>query len=223
MRQAGDPQRSAMAMRAVSELLVRPDEKLILLFTPPFDKSPREPGYIKGYLPSIRENGGQYTHSALWSAWAFSELGQGDYAESLFRMINPINHSDTPKKTEQYKVEPYVVAADVYSVPPHTGRGGWTWYTGSGGWMYRLGLEGILGIRLEGGSLRIDPCIPKNWSSYEIVYRKGETAYHIQVDNPSAVNGGVKEISLDGVLLPDGIIPIEEDGHEHKVSVRLGE
>ncbi len=220
---AGDPQRAARAMQSVSEQLVRPEENLFLLFTPPFDQTARDPGYIKGYPPGIRENGGQYTHAALWSVWAFAELGQGDTAESLFRLLNPIHHADTPQKMELYKVEPYVVAADVYSVPPHVGRGGWTWYTGSSGWMYRLGLEAILGMRLEGGSLRIDPCIPKSWPGYEIVYRKGATTFRIRVENPSGVNRGVKEIKLDGNPLPEGLIPLEEDGKEHEVYVRLGE
>jgi cyclic beta-1,2-glucan synthetase len=219
---AGDPQRSAMAMRAVSELLVRPEEKLILLFTPPFDKTPRDPGYVKGYPPGIRENGGQYTHAALWATWAFAELGQGDYAESLFRMLNPIYHTNTSQQMDVYKVEPYVVAADIYSVPPHLGRGGWTWYTGSSGWMYRLGLEAILGLRLEGGSLKIDPCIPKSWPGYEVVYHKGETTFLIRVENPSAVNRGVKEIRLDGKLLPEGVVPLKKDGRKHEVYVLLG-
>ena len=147
---AGEPDRAAQAMDAVRRRLVRPEDGLLLLFTPPFDKTPRDPGYIKGYLPGIRENGGQYTHAALWSAWAFAELGQSETAEGIFRLLNPIYHADTPAKVERYKVEPYVVAADVYGVAPHIGRGGWTWYTGSAAWMYRLGLEGILGLHRAG-------------------------------------------------------------------------
>jgi cellobiose phosphorylase len=196
---------------------------LILLFTPPFDKTPRSPGYIKGYLPGIRENGGQYTHAALWVVWALAELGQGDTAEELFRMLNPIYLADTPEKVERYQVEPFVVAADVYSVPPLNGHGGWTWYTGSSGWMYRLGIEAILGVRREGNAIRIEPCIPRRWREYEIVYRQGETLYRIRVENPQGVQRGVREASLDGKPLPDGRIPLLGDGREHEVRVIMGE
>jgi len=167
---AADPARAVQAMEAVADRLVRHDDQLILLFTPPFDETTHDPGYVKGYLPGVRENGGQYTHAALWAVWAFAELGQGDRAEALFRLLNPIYHGDTPEKLERYRVEPYVVAADVYGVPPHTGRG-WTWYTGAASWMYRLGLEAILGLRRVGEALHIDPCIPRDWSGYELTYR----------------------------------------------------
>ena len=187
---AADPVRAAQAMDAVASQLVRPDAQLALLFTPPFDKTVHDPGYIKGYLPGIRENGGQYTHAASWAAWAFAELGQGDRAEALFRLLNPIYHSDTPEKVRRYRVEPYVMAADVYSVPPHIGRGGWTWYTGSAGWMYRVGLEAILGLHRVGEILQIAPCIPKDWPGYEMTYRDGETSYQIRVENPDEVNRG---------------------------------
>ena len=164
-------------MDAVLQRLVRADDRLLLLFTPPFDKTERDPGYIKGYLPGIRENGGQYTHAAVWTAWAFAELGRTETAEGLFRMLNPIYHADTPAAVARYKVEPYVVAADIYGVAPHTGRGGWTWYTGSAAWMYRLGIEGILGLRRVAGGLLLDPRLPPSWPGYEATYRYGATTY----------------------------------------------
>ena len=222
LSEAGDPARAAQAMESVANRLVRPDDQLLLLLTPPFDKTLRDPGYIKGYPPGIRENGGQYTHAALWAVWAFAELGQGDRAESLFHLLNPIYHSDTPEKIAQYMVEPYVVAADVYSAPSHAGRGGWTWYTGSSGWMYRVGLEAILGIRRMGKLLQIDPCIPKRWRKYQVTYRADETTFHIRVDNPSGVNRGVKQTTLDGKVLPENKLPLLGDGGEHEVHVLMG-
>jgi len=219
---AADPARAAQAMDAVAERLVRRDDQLVLLFTPPFDKTAHDPGYIKGYVPGIRENGGQYTHAALWTVWAFAELGQGNRAEALFRLLNPIYHSDTPEKVMRYRVEPYVVAADVYSVPPHIGRGGWTWYTGSASWMYRLGLETILGLRRVGNVLQMDPCIPKDWSGYELTYHDGETSYQVRVENPDGVNRGVKQVTLDGELLSGGDIPLLSDGRQHRVRVLIG-
>jgi cyclic beta-1,2-glucan synthetase len=209
-------------MEAVAERLVRHNDQLILLFTPPFDKTPHDPGYIKGYLPGIRENGGQYTHAALWATWAFAELGQGDRAEALFWLLNPIYHSDTPEKVMRYRVEPYVIAADVYGVEPHIGRGGWTWYTGSAGWMARLGLEAILGLRREEKVLRINPCIPIDWLGYELTYRDGETSYQIRVENPDSVNQGVKQVTLDGSTLPGEDIPLLDDGQQHEVCVLMG-
>ena len=222
LSRAADPARAARAMEAVADRLVRPDDQLVLLFSPPFDKTARDPGYIKGYPPGVRENGGQYTHTALWAIWAFAELGQGDRAESLFRLLNPIYHGTTPEQVARYKVEPYAVAADIYSVPPYVGRGGWTWYTGSAGWMYRLGLEAILGLRRVGKWLRIDPCIPRDWSGYELAYRDGETRYQIYVENPDGVNRGVTRVTLDGEILPGGVIPLLGDGREHKVHVQMG-
>jgi cyclic beta-1,2-glucan synthetase len=219
---AGGHNRAAQAMEAVARRLVRRDDRLILLFTPPFDKTERDPGYIKGYPPGIRENGGQYTHAAIWAVWAFAELGQGDRAEELFRLLSPIYHSDTPERMARYRVEPYVVAADVYSVPPHTGRGGWTWYTGSAGWMYRLGLEAILGLRKVGkDTLRVDPCIPESWPGFKLTYRYGETTYQISVENPDGVNRGVKQVELDGDVLPGQEIPLADDGQQHAVRVLL--
>jgi cyclic beta-1,2-glucan synthetase len=209
-------------MQAVRKRLVRPEQRLLLLFTPPFDKAPQDPGYIKGYPPGIRENGGQYTHAALWAVWAFARLGDGTQAQALFDMLNPIYHSDTRDKARTYGVEPYVVAADVYSVPPHTGRGGWTWYTGSGGWMYRLGLEGILGLRRRGDTLYFDPHIPGDWEGFEIVYRYGDARYQVQVENPRSVERGVQKVFLDGRELSDRDIPLEDDGKEHNVRVVMG-
>jgi len=219
---AGEPVRARQAMQAVSERLIRREERLLLLFTPPFDKTQRDPGYIKGYLPGIRENGGQYTHAAIWTIWAFATLGDGDTAEALFRLINPIHRSDTPEKAATYKVEPYVISADVYGVSPHEGRGGWTWYTGSSGWMYRLGIEGILGLQRVDATLIVNPCIPQAWRSYCMTYRYGQTTYEIQVDNPDGVNRGVRRVTLDGESLTDGTIPLTDDGGHHHVAIVLG-
>jgi cyclic beta-1,2-glucan synthetase len=220
--QDNDSDRAIQAMEAVYERLVRPADRLILLFAPPFDETPQDPGYIKGYPPGIRENGGQYTHAALWAVWAFAELGQGERAQALFRLLNPIYHADTPEKAARYRVEPYVVAADVYSERPHTGRGGWTWYTGSSGWMYRLGLEAILGLRRTGETLKIDPCIPTDWPGYELIYREGETSYRIQVQNPDGVNRGVRQMTLDGEDVPEQAIPLLGDEAQHDVRVVMG-
>ena len=219
---AANGERARQAMQAVLARLVRRDDQLLLLFTPPFDKTPRDPGYIKGYLPGIRENGGQYTHAALWSIWAFAELGDGDTAEELFRLINPVYRSDTPEKAARYKVEPYVISADVYGVAPHEGRGGWTWYTGSSGWMYRLGIEGILGLQRVGATLVVNPCIPQTWSGYTVSYRYGQTLYEIQVENPAGVNRGVHSLTLDGQPVASAAIPLVEDGVRHQVVIVLG-
>ena len=219
---AASPARAAQAMASVNKLLVKEAEQMILLFTPPFDKSPRDPGYIKGYLPGVRENGGQYTHAAIWTAWAFAKLGQGDRAAELFHMLNPINHSDSPEKAARYKVEPYVIAADIYSVAPHVGRGGWTWYTGSSAWMYRLGIEAILGITRVGDKLNINPCIPHHWPGFKVDYRFGSTHYKISVENPHGVNRGIREVLLDGNLLPDSSVSMVDDGQPHGVQVIMG-
>jgi cellobiose phosphorylase len=217
---AADAGRAGQAMAAVMERLVRWDERLILLFTPPFDKTSRDPGYIKGYLPGIRENGGQYTHAAMWTIWATAQLGDGDQAEALFRLINPIYRADTPENAVRYQVEPYVISADVYSIPPHTGRGGWTWYTGSAGWMYRLGLEAILGVRREGAALQIHPCLPRNWPGYIMTYRFGQTTYQIKVENPALKNQPEQRVFLDGHLQPDSKIPLQDDKGDHQVEIK---
>jgi len=217
-----DHEHASRAMEAVYEQLVRSDDELILLFTPPFDRTPRDPGYVKGYPPGVRENGGQYTHAAVWTIWAFAQLGQGDRAAELFHLINPIYHTDTPEKVNRYHVEPYVIAADVYSRPPYTGRGGWTWYTGSASWMYRLGVDAILGISRAGNILTINPCIPKDWPRYEITYQFGATRYLINVENPNGVNQGIQQVSLDGKTLTENHIPLSNDGRQHEVQVLLG-
>jgi cellobiose phosphorylase len=182
----------------------------------------RDPGYIKAYPPGVRENGGQYTHAALWAIWAFAELGQAERAVELFQLINPLFHADTPEKVELYQVEPYVIAADVYGVPPHTGHGGWTWYTGSASWMYRLGVEAILGVQREGDKLHIRPSIPKDWPSYEILYRFGAATYHIRVENNSDGDHEEKTLFLDEKLLEAEAIPLIDDGREHSVTLVLG-
>ena len=222
LSRAGDPDRSAQAMDAVLQRLVRADDRLLLLFTPPFDKTPRDPGYIKGYLPGIRENGGQYTHAAVWTTWAFAELGRTETAESLFRLLNPIYHADTPAAVERYKVEPYVVAADVYGVAPHTGRGGWTWYTGSAAWMYRLGLEGILGLHRAGAGLIIEPHIPAGWPGYEATYRYGQATYSIcvQNDGPSGGNATL-DMTVDGKPVRGNLLALRDDGEVHQVQIAL--
>ena len=220
---AAQKERAATAMAAVNEQLVRRDDELVLLFTPPFDQTPLDPGYIKRYPPGIRENGGQYTHGALWSVIAFAMLGDGDKAGELFSILNPINHARTRADIYRYKVEPYVACADVYAEPSHIGRGGWTWYTGSAGWMYRAGLEWILGFRLRGATLVIDPCIPKSWPGFEIAFRYHSARYDISVENPRGVNRGVSSIHLDGEALhPGDAIPLADDGANHKVEVVLG-
>jgi cyclic beta-1,2-glucan synthetase len=219
---AADPAQARQAMESLYARLVRHEDSLILLLAPPFDRTFRDPGYIKGYVPGIRENGGQYTHAALWAIWAFARLGEGDRAAELLRLINPVYLADTPEKVARYKVEPYVIAADVYSTPPHTGRGGWTWYTGSASWMHRLGVEMILGLRRRGGKLQIEPCIPKDWPGYEIDYRWGRSSYHIRVENPQGVNTGVKGLEMDGKKVKGKSILLKDDGLEHGVVVTLG-
>jgi cyclic beta-1,2-glucan synthetase len=219
----GNAARAAQAMESVNQLLINDSEQLLLLFTPPFDKTLHDPGYIKGYLPGIRENGGQYTHAAAWAVWAFALLGQGDRAAALFNMLNPISHSDSLEKTQKYKVEPYNLAADIYSAAPHTGQGGWTWYTGSAGWMYRLGIEAILGLSKSGNKLRISPCIPKDWPGYDLTYRFGNSRYLISVKNPYGLNQGIQRVLLDGSRLPENDIPLLDDGKEHEVQILMGQ
>jgi cyclic beta-1,2-glucan synthetase len=222
--QVADPVRSARAMAAVEQYLVRRDDRLVLLFTPPFDQTPLDPGYIKAYPPGIRENGGQYTHAAVWSVIAFAMLGEGDKAGEMFSILNPINHASTPDAIQRYKVEPYVACADLYSMPPHVGRGGWTWYTGSAGWMYRAGLESILGFRLRGAKLVLDPCIPKTWPSFGIQFRYHSARYDIRVENPRGVSRGIVRTELDGVTLPGNHakILLADDGAAHDVRIVLG-
>lgn len=216
----GEASRTAAAMASLERRLIDRDESLLLLFTPPFDRTIRDPGYIKGYPPGVRENGGQYTHAALWTIWAFAEMGQGEKAEALFRLINPIYRALDREAARKYRVEPYVIAADVYSAPLHTGQGGWTWYTGSSGWLYRLGLEAILGVRREGDTLRLLPRIPQNWSGYTVTYRYGDATYHIAVVNAGRKEDG-KSVIVDGVQQSDDLIPLSTDGQRRHVEVRV--
>jgi cellobiose phosphorylase len=227
----GDPVRARQALEAVDKRLVRRDAQLIQLLDPPFDKSDLEPGYIKGYVPGVRENGGQYTHAAIWTATAFAMLGDRERAWELFAMLNPVNHGSNPEDIERYKVEPYVMCADIYAAPPHTGRGGWTWYTGAAGWMYRLGMETLLGLQLEVDQLRIAPCIPAHWKTYKIHYRYRETVYHIRVKRVAAKPKHPIRVTLDGAVVngpgldgggrPQGMIPLKDDRREHYVEVDL--
>ena len=228
--------RARRAMAAVEEYLIHRGDGLVLLFTPPFDQSDLDPGYVKGYLPGIRENGGQYTHGAIWTILAFAALGEGDKAGDLFSILNPINDASTRAGVQRYKVEPYVMPADVYAEPPHVGRGGWTWYTGSAGWMYQAGVEWVLGFRLRGETLVVDPCIPRAWPGYELTFRYHSARYEIVVENPAGVSRGVASAELDGRVL-DGeggesatgakgaagaAIPLADDGLAHRVRVVLG-
>ena len=220
----GDPQRARQAMAAVDQRLVRRDEQLIQLLAPPFDQSDLEPGYIKGYVPGVRENGGQYTHAAIWAAMAFAMLGDKERAWELFAMLNPVNHGSQPQAIERYRVEPYVMCADIYTVSPHTGRGGWTWYTGAAGWMYRLSVESLLGLKLVADQLQLTPCIPDHWASYKIHYRYRETVYHISVKRSSGKSQEMIRVTLDGAMINEGnagMIPLVDDHRDHDVEVDL--
>jgi cyclic beta-1,2-glucan synthetase len=221
---AAEPVRAARAMAAVDEHLIRRDEGLMVLLAPPFDHTALDPGYIKGYPPGIRENGGQYTHAALWSVIAFATLGEGDKAYGLFSLLNPINHASSRANADRYKVEPYVVAADVYAERAHVGRGGWTWYTGSAGWMYRAGLEWLLGFRVRGELLHLDPCIPRGWLRFEIVFQYRSARYELTVENPRGVSRGVSSVEVDGAAPVSGGAPLRltDDGATHSVRVVLG-
>jgi len=199
---------------------VRDDARLIMLLTPPFDKTTHDPGYIQGYLPGVRENGAQYTHAALWAVLATALQGDGNRAFELFQMLNPITHADSPKGVDIYKVEPYVVAADVYTAKGHLGRGGWTWYTGSASWMYRTALEAILGFQQRGEQLYIKPCIPDSWKSYTIEYRFRSSTYEITVDNRDGLQGGRVELTVDGQAVEEAI-SLVDDGKIHRVTASL--
>jgi cellobiose phosphorylase len=215
----GDPERARLALAAVDERLVRRELAAVQLLDPPFDVSSLDPGYIKGYVPGVRENGGQYTHAAVWTAMAFAAIGDTQRAWELFGMINPLHHGDTAAAIARYKVEPYVVAADVYTNEQHAGRGGWTWYTGSAGWMYRLVTESVLGLHLELGRLRVEPKIPASWRDFVIHYRHRETVYHIHVANHG---GAVRAVRCDGIARPDHSIPLQDDRRDHRVEIELG-
>ena len=219
---AADPARAATAMASLDQHLIRREDSLALLFTPPFDRTAHDPGYIKGYPPGLRENGGQYSHAAMWAILAFAKLGDGDRAAELFALLNPINHVRTPAEAARYKVEPYVVAADVYSVAPLAGRGGWTWYTGSAGWMRRAGIEGILGIRREGDCLIVAPCLPTIWPGFTATVNVASTSYSITVEAGRPGQGGMQAI-LDGASLPcaEGYARIPLDGQPHDLKISL--
>jgi cellobiose phosphorylase len=224
---AGTQDRTAIAMESVYQRLVETENKIILLLDPPFDKSTLNPGYIKGYVPGVRENGGQYTHGAIWTAMAFAEMGQTDRAWELFSLMNPIHHGSTSVAMKKYRVEPYVVAADVYGVAPHVGRGGWTWYTGSAGWMYRLITESLLGLRVEVDELHFNPRPPKDWPSYKIHYRYRNTFYHITVhaaeSTLAGTGNGIQSLTLDGVAQSEQFLKLVDDQAHHDVDLQLGE
>lgn len=219
LSKGGDKERSKIAMKSVLDQLVRPEDRLLLLFTPPFDKITEDPGYIKGYLPGIRENGAQYTHAATWTAWAFRDLHDGNRTGELFNLLNPIYHADTAEKAETYRVEPFVVCADIYSQAPYIRRGGWTWYTGSASWLYRLGIEGILGFTKVGEILRIDPVIPETWDSFKLTYRYEQSTYYITVENPHHRQSGVTQVVVDGEIMTENKIRLEKNSGEHNVTV----
>jgi cyclic beta-1,2-glucan synthetase len=210
------------AMDALRTHLIRRGAQVVLLLTPPFDRSAQDPGYIKGYPPGVRENGGQYTHAALWVVMAMARLGAGDEAVEVFHMLNPFNRTRSAADVERYRAEPYVVAGDLYAHPAHAGRGGWTWYTGSAGWMYRAAIESILGLRRRGSTFEMDPCIPSSWSDYAIVWRFGRTRYEIAVSNPERRCRGIAETELDGSPVDSRAIPLVDDGGTHQVRVVLG-
>jgi cyclic beta-1,2-glucan synthetase len=221
---AGDAERSRQALGAVDARLVRRDLALIQLFSPPFDSSELKPGYVKGYLPGVRENGGQYSHAAVWVVMAFAAAGNAERAWELFGLINPVRHGDSSAAIATYKVEPYVVAADVYTNPQHAGRGGWTWYTGSAAWMYRLVLESLLGVRLEHQRLRIEPLLPRSWPGFDLHYRHGQALYHIQIKNLGGETGArnVTRVSCDGIEQTETTILLHDDASEHRVEIELG-
>jgi cyclic beta-1,2-glucan synthetase len=217
---AGDPEHSRIAMDAADQHLIHRDQAIIQLLEPPFDKSDLNPGYIKGYVPGVRENGGQYTHAAIWMAMAFAKLGDSKRAWELMTMINPVNHGSSPESIATYKVEPYVAAADVYAVSPHTGRGGWTWYTGSAGWMYRLIMESLLGMRLEVDRLSFTPLLPPDWDGFTVHYRYRETVYHIAVTRRKA-GDDLASVVVDNFPQQDNAIVLVDDHLEHSVIVRI--
>ncbi len=219
---AGSPEHAALALESSARRLVDREHRLVRLLDPPFANGPRDPGYIKAYPPGIRENGGQYTHAAVWTGWAFAELGRGDRAGEIFDLLNPITHARDREAAEQYRVEPYVIAADIAGVTPHTGRGGWTWYTGSAGWMWRFGIERILGLRPADGGLLLEPCLPRHWRQVRATLRRPAGSLAVTIENPDGVERGVVELRVDGTVVPFGIVAFPTDGRERTVTIRLG-
>ncbi len=219
---AGPEDKARQALASLERQLVRQDSGLILLLDPPFDTSDLEPGYIKGYVPGIRENGGQYTHAAIWAVMAFTRMGECAQAKKLLEMINPVNHGATPAKIDVYRVEPYVMAADIYGAAPHTGRGGWTWYTGSAAWMYRLIIDCIFGLDIRADKLFFRPCLPPDWNRCTLHYRFRETVYHLRYRQLST--SAVREIhvTVDGVEQAESAVPLNDDRREHFVDVLIG-
>ncbi len=220
----GDPDRAAQALDSAAEHLFLPDPGMLLLFTPPLDKTPHDPGYIKGYVPGVRENGGQYTHGSLWVPLAFTRRGNGDKAVEILRAMSPTWHTRSPEEAALYKVEPYVVVADIYALEGQVGRGGWTWYTGASGWMYRIWIESVLGLQVRGDGFTLDPCIPTAWDGFTLRYRHGKALYEITITNPDHVSRGVVFIQQDGQRLPDNRIVFEASETEttHQITVHLG-
>ena len=221
LSKAGDTDRITMAMHSADKHLVRKEDGLIQLFNPPFDKSDLNPGYIKGYVPGVRENGGQYTHAAIWFIMAFAAIGDRKRTWALLQMINPINRGNSKEKIAIYKTEPYVIAADVYAEPMHKGQGGWTWYTGSAGWMYQLIIDSFIGLKRESDTLMFTPCVPAEWKSFEVHYRFGESNYHLQFIQSTSEGEQTMKIFLDEMILENGSIPLINDGKTHEVKIEL--
>lgn len=220
---AADPQRACKAMEAADRALIDRDAGIVALLTPPFDGDGPDPGYIKGYPPGLRENGGQYTHGSSWMGVAFAELGDGARAHEVFSMLAPVSHSSMPEAIARWQVEPYVGCADVYTAPGHVGRGGWTWYSGTAGWLYRLAVEWILGLQVRGDAMRLNPCIPPAWPGFALTLRRGNASWHVMVESPSQVSRGVVAMSVDGqVLDPGTAIALADDGAGHEVRITLG-
>jgi cellobiose phosphorylase len=215
------PERCAMALNSVQEFLVKSEENMVLLLTPPFDKTPLDPGYIKGYPPGVRENGGQYTHGSSWLAMAYARSGNGNMAAKILQMISPTSHTPTQEANNLYRVEPYVIAADIYDLKNQVGRGGWTWYTGSASWIYRIWLEEILGFKLHGQTFSIKCVIPKEWDGFKLKYRYKSSSYAISVTNPNHISSGTNETKLDGALISSAEIPLVDDGGQHTVDIIL--
>jgi cyclic beta-1,2-glucan synthetase len=217
----GDPSRARQALASSEAALVQDAERMMLLLDPPFSDPTHDPGYIRSYPPGIRENGGQYTHGVLWTVHALCLLGEGRRAHRLFSLLNPLTHATDPASVARYRVEPYVLAADVYSSPEHRGRGGWTWYTGSASWMYRIAIEGILGLQRRGNALVIAPCVPPEWTEFQVTYRYDTSELQINFENPGGASTGVRSVELDGRRLPDARVPLVDDRRTHRVRVLM--